>query len=71
MVSLVGRWITVGLARFLPGEAVASGWLERRDGAWLQYNGRPELNCRAALVKQVADLAIPAKGYGDRGDFRM
>lgn len=65
------RWIGVGLARFLPGEAVASGWLERRDGAWLQYNGRPELHCRAALVKQVADLVVPARGYADRGDFRM
>lgn len=64
------RAIGAAFAGFAAGDAVATGWLERQDGAWLQFDGSPELHCRAAKLTTVASLAIPAMGFGDRGDRR-
>ena len=48
------------------GEAYATGWLERRHGAWLQSS--PEsFNCRRKLLGRVAGATIVPDGFGDRG----
>lgn len=61
-----------GLMSFEPdfsgGEAVASGWLERDRGAWLQFETKA-LKCRNARLSTVAELVVRSKGYGDRGKF--
>ena len=69
-------WIrAAGLSRpgFDAGKVVVQGWLERKDGAWLQRSSepRPSLSCRAPHLRHVAGLDIPTLGYGDRGDFKM
>lgn len=58
-------------AGFEAGEAVAYGHFERRDGAWLQYNGVPDLACRSSRLATVAGLAVDPLCYADRGDFKM
>ncbi|MBV61233.1 MAG: hypothetical protein CMH65_08030 [Nevskiales bacterium] len=70
------RWIcAAGLSSpgFHAGKVVAQGWLERKDGAWLQRPSepRPSLSCRAPHLRHVAGLDIPTMGFGDRGDFKM
>jgi len=62
-------WISAYNSEFAAGEAFATGWLERHRGAWLQFNGHPQLNCRKKHLALLAALQIPAKCYGDRGDF--
>lgn len=69
-------WIRAsGLGRpgFYSGEVVAEGWLERKDGAWLQSpsDARPALSSRALRLRHVAGLEIPTMGFGDLGDFKM
>ena len=58
-------------ANFEAGEAVAYGWLERRDGAWIQFNGAPDIHCRRGRLATVAALNVSPKCFGDRGDFKM
>jgi len=58
-------------AGFAAGEAFASGWLERRDGAWLQFSEKPNFRCRAARLKRLAELNIRPKGYANRGNFKL
>ena len=58
-------------AGFEAGEAVAYGHFERRDGAWLQYNGVPDLACRKSRLAIVAGLTVAPLCYADRGDFKM
>jgi hypothetical protein len=58
-------------AGFAAGEVFASGWLERRDGAWLQYPRKPDLRCRSHRLATLAALDIRPKGYADRGSFKM
>lgn len=67
------RIIGAAFAGFRAGEVVVGGWLERLDGAWLQVGkGEPaEFHCRRARLKTVADLPVEAKGYADRGNFKM
>lgn len=69
-------WIrAAGLSRpgFHAGKVVVQGWLERKDGAWLQRSSeiRPSISCRAPHLRHVAGLNIPTLGFGDRGDFKM
>ena len=63
------NWIEVSNGDFLAGEVFASGWLERREGAWLQYQDRPHFRCRSARLDQVVALEISPQGYSDRGPF--
>lgn len=68
------RWLPAASAGFLAGDAYASGWLERRDGAWLQVSTqalRDQFSCRRARLPQVAALAVQPNGYADRGSFKL
>jgi len=56
---------------FHAGEAVARGWLERRDGAWLQTWASPAISCRVSRLHQAARLQIAARGYADKGNSKM
>jgi len=54
------------------GEAWAAGWLERRDGCWLQVSkGTPMFSCRRAYLSTLASLVIEPKGYDAAGPFRF
>jgi len=52
------------------GDAVASGWVERRLGAWLQDGGEG-VHCRRVLQSRLAGVAIEPAGYSDQGSFFM
>ena len=52
------------------GDAVASGWVERRLGAWLQDGGE-DVHCKRALQSRLADVGIEPAGYSDQGSFFM
>jgi hypothetical protein len=65
------RLVGVVGAGFRAGEAVADGWVERRDGAYLQTADRPSLSCRRQRVQQVADIEVEPHCYADRGSFRL
>lgn len=69
------RWVPVVGAGFLAGELFASGWLERRNGAWLQVSsdvvGRGGFRCRKNRLAMVAALQIRPAGYADRGSFAL
>lgn len=52
------------------GDAVASGWVERRLGAWLQDGGE-DVHCKRALQSRLADVKIEPTGYSDQGSFFM
>lgn len=52
-------------AGFWAGEAYASSWVERRNGAWLQTNTK-SLSCRKARINQLADKHQVPRGFGDR-----
>lgn len=68
------RWVRAAMAGFLAGDAYASGWLERRDGAWLQVSSqrlRDQFSCRRDRLDQIAAIQVQPKGYADRGSFRL
>ncbi|ACM31452.1 hypothetical protein [Rhizobium rhizogenes] len=57
---------------FRAGEVFATGWLERRDGAWLQVSSSsPEFACRKHRLEEVASLEVSPRGYADRGSFKV
>jgi hypothetical protein len=55
------------------GLAVAEGWLERRNGRWLQQHSPPIITDMLSLIGDakalLAAVAIPAAGYKDHGRF--
>lgn len=53
-------------AGFRAGEAYAHGWLERRDGAWLESTPK-SISCRAAKLRIVAATTYEPRGFGDGG----
>jgi len=65
------RWVRTSNGGFLAGEAFAMGWMERKDGAWLQFNGKPVFNCRKHRLRRVADVKVETNAYSDRGNFKM
>lgn len=69
------RWVRAANAGFLAGDVYASGWLERRDGAWLQVPSNAGrgwgFTCRKARLDQIAAIDIRPKGYADRGNFKL
>lgn len=72
LTSDAERWIGVIGAGFRGGDASAGGWLERKDGQWLQRSGgRVLLKCRAGLASTIAAASVEPKGYGDRGRFYL
>ena len=58
-------------AGFRAGDAVADGWVERCDGAYLQTPERPSLHCRRHLIDQVAAIEVEPRCFADRGSFRI
>lgn len=69
-VNPKGDWVRTSDAGFHAGDAFASGWLERKDGAWLQSS--PEMfHCRKALTEPLAEIHVSPLGYGDRGRVIM
>lgn len=60
------RWVRTVNPHFLAGDVFASGWVERRNGAWLQSSTR-QFRCRRDRLALVAGETVEPKGYGDRG----
>lgn len=60
------RFVRAVRAYFEAGEVYATGWVERRRGAWLQSSTR-EFSCRKNRLALVAGAAVEPRGYGDRG----
>ncbi|MEW6150884.1 MAG: hypothetical protein AB1745_23110 [Pseudomonadota bacterium] len=69
------RRIAAVNAGFRAGDLFASGWLERRNGAWLQVSSDSGKNwsfcCRKQRLAKVAALQIRPAGYADRGSFAL
>lgn len=57
--------------KFNAGDAIASGWLERRDGAWLQFSKKPTFSCRKEILEELASLNISPLGFHPSGKFKM
>jgi len=55
-------------AGFWAGEMFASGWVERREGRWLQ-RGPSLFKCRRERIATVAALDVAPTGYADSGKF--
>jgi hypothetical protein len=60
-----GRLIECGNIGFYQGECVASGWLERRTGRWLQAS--PTIKCRRGRLATISTLSVEPNGFSDRG----
>ncbi|HWK33912.1 MAG TPA: hypothetical protein VNR51_09570 [Hyphomicrobium sp.] len=69
------NWVGAGNAGFHAGELFASGWLERRSGAWLQVSSDRRngwsFRCRRHRLDEVASLELRPAGYADRGSFAL
>ena len=57
-------------AGFDAGDAFATTWVERRNGAWMQTNDR-SFNCKKSLLEPLAEIQVEPMGYGDRGRVIM
>jgi hypothetical protein len=67
-----GKWLMRNDAGFEAGEAFARGWLERRNGAWLQFNGgRPLLSCCTDRLQSITSAQVEPMGYRDHGEVTM
>ncbi|RYY26344.1 MAG: hypothetical protein EOP62_10930 [Sphingomonadales bacterium] len=68
-------WVPAVNAGRLAGEAFAMGWLERRDGAWLQVARDSRLTnsfrCKNTHLDLLAGLEVAPLGYADRGSFKL
>lgn len=69
-VNPIGDWVRASNAGFTAGDAFATSWLERENGAWIQTN-TTSLSCRHHLVKALASIQVEPLGYGDRGRVIM
>ena len=65
-----GDLVRAGNGGFHAGDAFATGWLERKRGAWLQ-SATSLFSCRRKLLKPLALIVVEPKGYGDRGGVIM
>lgn len=64
------RWIRAINAGLDTGDAIASGWLERRKGKWLQTSeGKPAFSTRRNILSLVVTTAVEPNGYLDKGKF--
>ena len=69
-VNPKGNALAAFNADFFAGDAVALGWLERRDGAWLQ-SSKERFSCRTVLLDSLSAMTSVPEGYGDRGGVRL
>ena len=70
MLQPTGTFASSMDAGFASGEASGGGWLERRDGLWLQESrGVGMFRCRQHLIDWLANLDIAPLGYGRVGKF--
>lgn len=53
------------------GDAVATCWLERQFGAWIQDGGGEIFRCKREIKNRLAGLAVEPNGYSDQGSFFM
>lgn len=54
------------------GDLYASGWLERRDGAWLQTASSPTFFCRRSRMETAGGFTIGRPlGFAPSGPFKM
>jgi hypothetical protein len=68
------RWIVCANAGHSAGEMFATGYLERREGTYLQTpSGYSNWNykCRLARRATVERIAVQPMGYDDRGRYRL
>jgi hypothetical protein len=65
-----GDWVRASNAGFNAGDAFAAGWLERKNGAWLQ-SATTMFNCKKTILQLLADMTVEPMGYGDRGRVIM
>jgi len=61
------KWISASNAGFLAGSAFAVGWLERRNGKWLQTSGNPICTFRRKIVPTLAEANVSPSGYLPQG----
>lgn len=64
--DMCAEWIRASGAGFRLGEAVAEGWVERKEGAWLQES-TPQFKCRNAIKPLLASIVVEPQGYTDHG----
>jgi len=64
------EWIKTFNAGFEAGDVFGYTWLERNRGAWIQTS-MTTFQCRKALLKPLAELAVEPIGFGDRGRVIM
>ncbi len=55
---------------FSAGDALATTWLERQNGAWVQSRD-DNFHCRPHLIPLIAGINVQPFGYGDRGRLIM
>ncbi len=65
------RYVQCWNAGHHAGEVFAAGWLERRDGPWLQKPPRLHIKARRDRLPIVAALAVEPRGYRDHGLFQF
>lgn len=53
-------------AGFDAGDAFGTTWVERRNGAWIQFCDS-NFTCRRYLVPELATLDVKPQGFGDKG----
>lgn len=55
---------------FSAGDASATTWLERQNGAWVQ-SCDDNFQCRLHLIPLITGINVQPFGYGDRGKLIM
>lgn len=63
-------WVKVNNAGFSAGDAFATTWVERDEGAWIQTS-TSSFRCRKVLLLDLAALDVEPRGFGDRGRVIM
>ncbi len=63
------KFIKSANAGLYAGDAFASGWLERRDGKWLQNSDHPCNAFRREILPIIANAVVMPTGYSEKGPF--
>jgi hypothetical protein len=65
------EFIVSSNAGFIAGDAFASGWLERKLGAWLQTSTSATGSVRTALLERIVAANPAPQGFSDNGRVMM